>query len=138
MYTTFELQCSERIKRSSRSNLVHCSHHYTQQEIIPTILLTYTFAKSCCTLQIITSQAKKYFKHLQLGFFTSCNILAGCLDVYSPQFNNRNMNKLNVETVGASSCHDSLIFMSTHKAMAARCLSHHQATYGLPPSAWPL
>ena len=40
--------------------------------------------------------------------------------------------------VGASSCHDSLIFMSTHKATAARCLSHHQATYGLPPSAWPL
>ena len=36
--------------------------------------------------------------------------------------------------VGASSCHDSLIFMSTHKAMAARCLSRHQATYGLPPS----
>ena len=32
----------------------------------------------------------------------------------------------------------SLIFMSTHKATAARCLSHHQATYGLPPSAWPL
>ena len=43
-----------------------------------------------------------------------------------------------VEFVGASSCHDSLIFMSTHKAMAARCLSRHQATYGLPPSAWPL
>ena len=42
------------------------------------------------------------------------------------------------ECVGASSCHDSLIFMSTHKAMAARCLSRHQATYGLPPSAWPL
>ena len=40
--------------------------------------------------------------------------------------------------VGASPCHDSLIFMSTHKATAARCLSHHQATYGLPPSAWPL
>ena len=42
------------------------------------------------------------------------------------------------ETVRASSCHDSLIFMSTHKAKAARCLSRHQATYGLPPSAWPL
>ena len=40
--------------------------------------------------------------------------------------------------VGASSCHDSLIFMSTHKATAARCLSHHQATYGQPLSAWPL
>ena len=40
--------------------------------------------------------------------------------------------------VGASSCHDSLIFMSTHKATAARCLSRHQATYGLLPSAWPL
>ena len=40
--------------------------------------------------------------------------------------------------VGASPCHDSLIFMSTHKATAARCLSRHQATYGLPPSAWPL
>ena len=32
----------------------------------------------------------------------------------------------------------SLIFMSTHKAMAARCLSRHQATYGLPLSVWPL
>ena len=41
-------------------------------------------------------------------------------------------------SVGASPCHDSLIFMSTHKATAARCLSRHQATYGLPPSAWPL
>ena len=40
--------------------------------------------------------------------------------------------------VGASPCHDSLIFMSTHKATAARCLSHHQATYVLSPSAWPL
>ena len=30
----------------------------------------------------------------------------------------------------------SLIFMSTHKATAARCLSRHQATYGQPPSAW--
>ena len=38
--------------------------------------------------------------------------------------------------VGASSCHDSLIFMSTHKATAARCLSRHQATYGLPPSTF--
>ena len=26
----------------------------------------------------------------------------------------------------------SLIFMSTHKAMAARCLSYHQAAYGQP------
>ena len=43
-----------------------------------------------------------------------------------------------MDIVGASSCHDSLIFMSTHKATAARCLSHHQATYGPPPSAWPL
>ena len=43
-----------------------------------------------------------------------------------------------VETVRASSCHDSLIFMSTHKATTARCLSRHQATYGLPPSVWPL
>ena len=41
-------------------------------------------------------------------------------------------------SVGASSCHDSLIFMSTHKATAARCLSRHQATYRLSPSAWPL
>ena len=32
----------------------------------------------------------------------------------------------------------SLIFMSTHKATAARCLRYHQATYGQPPSAWPL
>ena len=31
----------------------------------------------------------------------------------------------NMDTVGASSCHDSLIFMSTHKATAARCLSRH-------------
>ena len=37
-------------------------------------------------------------------------------------------------------CHAtiSLIFMSTHKATATRCLSRHQATYGQPPSAWPL
>ena len=32
----------------------------------------------------------------------------------------------------------SLIFMSTHKATAARCLRYHQATYGQPLSAWPL
>ena len=32
----------------------------------------------------------------------------------------------------------SLIFMSTHKATAARCLRYHQATYGQPPSTWPL
>ena len=48
------------------------------------------------------------------------------------------LERAGVITVGASPCHDSLIFMSTHKATAARCLSRHQATYGLPPSAWPL
>ena len=31
----------------------------------------------------------------------------------------------------------SLICMSTHKAMAARCLSYHQATYG-QPAIWAL
>ena len=39
--------------------------------------------------------------------------------------------------VGALSCHNSLIFMSTHKAMATRYLSYHQATSG-QPAIWAL
>ena len=78
-----------------------------------------------------TSELKDHNYTQHLGGSYSC---AECLKSY---VNEKGL-KYHIKSVGASPCHDSLIFMSTHKAMAARCLSRHQATYGLPPSVWPL
>ena len=68
------------------------------------------------------------------------NLINLCIELYiwKHHMEKKIFTKFSIDSVGASSCHDSLIFMSTHKATAARRLSRHQATYGLPPSAWPL
>ena len=92
------------------------------------------------TMDYILHEGDNLYQHIDVGHdFLLPTDLPTCVHVCNRIFNvvrGKEAFGTFTNNISVGHCHatNSLICMSTHKAMAARCLSYHQATYRQLPS----